>query len=344
MAYRKLVKDMCLRYPNLEYLSYELNEAPRGRDPCGKAMALELHQDSVQTPQPMDPEKLKEYLDERDATTSTLIVLEDIATDFVEILGLHLDVNPFFFAKHLRTTNWVRGVAKSEAMPPPSICDYSRSFSLQYPDLYVFDGPERDELRATKVYSKGNVFRRIAFPGATKEAFDGVGVISRRISFWSSDASKIGLCPSSRPISYTFTDKTCVIAGLLLVDPPIDGYVVSNRPLETYYAHPDQFLPRISVQPKCYKGGYIDPYPWPNSLIRGSEIAGQGPGRISLFEDLRSYYFEPNRRSQRWEDASFNDITHLIQRIAFSHWTNLPEYIQETASVMEYNMEHFQME
>jgi hypothetical protein len=202
-TYRSLVKAMSRRYPNLSFLSYELNEAPRSARRRGRAAAVEYFKDRV-IPVPFEsPESLQTYIKDRHsafhgditqrtdptAPDLTLFILEDIATDYVEALGLGLRIEPFFFAKHLRTTNWVRSVSSSGATLAPSLCDVKKSFSLQYPDVCIFTGEERRTLFDHKVYCQGNVFRRVAFPGGTRDRFDGVGVVSRRVSYWSNGAS-----------------------------------------------------------------------------------------------------------------------------------------------------------
>jgi hypothetical protein len=129
------------------------------------------------------------------------------------------------------------------------------------------------------------------------------------------------------------------------VDPAIGNAVVPNRPLENHYRFPS--LVQIPVTYKAYKGGYIDPSPWPDSLIGDTEswstIAEQGPSRQCLFDDIRSFY--ASNTFSRGHVPSHSEFLHpsdLIKRIAYANWINLLEYVQDNTSSLEYQHESLQ--
>jgi hypothetical protein len=174
------------RYPNLQFMSTLLNESRPENARRGRAAALEFFEDHFHQHLFNSSNQLSIYMKNSfnskpkngEETTAlprrTVLILEDISTDFVEVLGLQLQIEPMFFAQQLWQSTW----------------DNNRMgrnwFSLQYPQLLSLNDDTLFEANG-KLYCDSNVFRKVSLPGAGLGLFDRVAVIHRRLSYWSEE-------------------------------------------------------------------------------------------------------------------------------------------------------------
>lgn len=100
------------RYPNLQFLSTLLNESRPENSRRGLAAALELFEDSIHQHLFNSSNQLSAYMknsfnskvkNSKGTTVPrrTVLILEDISTDFIEVVGLQLQIEPMFFAQQL---------------------------------------------------------------------------------------------------------------------------------------------------------------------------------------------------------------------------------------------------
>jgi hypothetical protein len=173
---------MSNRYPNWQFLSTLLNESRPENSRRGRAAALELFDDSIHQHLFNSSNQLSAYMknsfDSRDKDSEgttvprrTMFILEDISTDFIEVVGLQLQIEPMFFAQQLWQSTW----------------DNNRMgrnwFSLQYPQVLSLNDDTLFEAN-WKLYCDSNVFfRKVTLPGAGLGFFERVAVIHRRRSY-----------------------------------------------------------------------------------------------------------------------------------------------------------------
>lgn len=179
--------SMVQHHPHLTFLSLEMERARCTTDAeRGRAVALVF---SGEAPQPcyfQDSGNLKTYLENTKSDgLSRLYILEDIATNYVEIFGKWFNIDPIIFARQLRNTNWEDNGKASQTPVLPS--GFSKgAFCLRYPEVVRFLGPELQKTEQLFCYS--NVYRPIRMM-SLNSFYDGVGIICRKVSFWSQNCS-----------------------------------------------------------------------------------------------------------------------------------------------------------
>ncbi|KIN08852.1 hypothetical protein OIDMADRAFT_141113 [Oidiodendron maius Zn] len=283
----------------------------------GRAAALEFFEDHVHQHLFNSSNQLSTYMKNSfnskpkngEETTAlprrTVFILEDISTDFVEVLGFQLQIEPMFFAQQLWQSTW----------------DNNRMgrkwFSLQYPQLLSLNDDTLFEANG-KLYCDSNVFRKFSLPGASLGLFDRVAVIHRRLSYWSEED--------------TF--------AILLVDPPVGTYTIPNWSAPNRCSIPTP--QKIPVACSPYEGGYVDVLKWPKELIgtpaSWDTAAAQVPPRTSLLDDILFYY----RETQQLNHQTTGCIADLTKKIALSNWTNFQLYVRKHSTFLEYKLEEFQ--
>jgi hypothetical protein len=145
-----------------------------------------------------------------------------IATNYVEAFGGFFSVDPFFFAKQHRSTSWEdNGPVSKPPAPPSTLSD--RSFSIRYPELIRF--LDHGLRRKTLWFFCGNVDRPIQM--FDDESFrNGVGIISRKMLFWSrisADGNWESRLRALAPLYPAVLPELTILCAtaLLLVDPQV---------------------------------------------------------------------------------------------------------------------------
>jgi len=213
--------------PDLRFLAKELKRQTKLKTPKKKGVAVLKFPDSPRSPVPPPPfdgdwkaleKDLKESVkdvEENVKDGGKLYILEDISKECVEIFCSQLkQLDPSFFARHLRVTRWEFSSRASNAPPLPSTdIKGVHTFVLRYPELVVFPSlnifggrhrnsetkdeedeakDEEDEAKDGKdgfrrcFYCDCNLYREITFarpPVGSRWAK--IGLIRRRLSFWS---------------------------------------------------------------------------------------------------------------------------------------------------------------
>lgn len=114
-----------------------------------------------------------------------LYILEDISTNYVEAFGSHFSIEPSFWARHLRTTNWETSTTAGKVTPLPSMKKDGDIWSLVYVEATYLEGTRLGKFHCrTGLFADTNLYRQVNMiqPG---RFYDGVATVCRRASFWS---------------------------------------------------------------------------------------------------------------------------------------------------------------
>ena len=191
-SYQELIAKLIGRFPNLKYPSYDLRykeSAERPTVPSTPRFAV-LRFDGTNQVQRLKLENindLREHLiSVNESPTSgaqspirQLLLLEGLAPDYVATIGSAMAVDPLVFMRHQRTALWEDDHHGGNTPLLPSQFHASSSFVLDYRELRFFD-------RKFESYfvRSADDNRHIAMSSVNEE-FDRVGIVDRRVSFWS---------------------------------------------------------------------------------------------------------------------------------------------------------------
>lgn len=192
--YMSFVKALRERYPNLINLERHL---PKFTDrPC-RVREICIPPLSGETgPEFTDPQELRDYLGKRQPNVPgqcRVYVLENLDNDFVAVFGQHFNIDPTFFATHVRTTVWEGSPFGNNTPKLLRLRDPDRSFILRYSELRLFD-QDIKEKRLLDSKGRGKYqasLRYIITPSESDylKNFWRVGLARRCISLWSEESS-----------------------------------------------------------------------------------------------------------------------------------------------------------
>lgn len=121
-----------------------------------------------------------------------LIVLEDLSSGLIELLGSHFDVDPRFFRSHLEDHTWFNTKDPWVELPELDSTIKSRSyFTIRYVQARYFENDLYSKA-AKRQAGSFNVLRRIDLEGSaesgTDKWWDGtggtVGIVRHKVSLW----------------------------------------------------------------------------------------------------------------------------------------------------------------
>lgn len=121
-----------------------------------------------------------------------LIVLEDLSSGLIELLGSHFDVDPLFFRSHLEDHTWFNTKDPWVELPELDSTIKSRSyFTIRYVQARCFENDLYSQA-AKRQAGSFNVVRRIDSEGSaesgTQKWWDGtggtVGIVRHKVSLW----------------------------------------------------------------------------------------------------------------------------------------------------------------
>jgi hypothetical protein len=125
----------------------------------------------------------------RDRCQHRLFLVEDLDTEYVEILGSYLNVDGTVFASQIRDAHYSGG-ANGHVPRLPSFHNPHHSFTLRYYESRYFNIQSLSDY-GTDLVTAANVRRQITFKigsyhfGKPGEPKGHVGQIRRNTSFWS---------------------------------------------------------------------------------------------------------------------------------------------------------------
>lgn len=133
--------------------------------------------------------------------TTRLLLVEDLSTTVIEMLGAKFDIDPGFFRGHIGDFVWFNTRDPWVEVPELESCASKRSyFTLRYVQARYFED-ERATLAAQMQAGSFNVLRRIYTDGRGAPRFEApgsdVGLIRSKVSLWvwphsSSDSGWLG--------------------------------------------------------------------------------------------------------------------------------------------------------
>ncbi|QDS77325.1 hypothetical protein FKW77_004877 [Venturia effusa] len=308
------------RRPDLRFLRDELKRQIEERTFHNSRMAvLEFSNGTLvnagQPTWPDGPSKLREDWTKEQNPRSRLYVLEDITAGYVEVLGTHFDLDPSFFAKHLRNTTWESSWDAADPSPLPSSntnTGKTATYCIWYPEMLIFpdEGTELDN-HEVSYFCHTNLYRQISWVRGSKRNGWRVGTIMRKVSVAIKDLGDD------------------VWEGLIVVDPPVGNVIFSQQRIK------NMMEPVAVPIIKLYKGGFIDFRPW-NQQAR-SATQGRPPGHLSMLDNIIHNAIDPGRDETR--NMTVLSTLSFTNQVAVSRWTNLLAYLKEKISKLEWIQE-----
>jgi hypothetical protein len=178
--YRSLVSSMQSRNPILAKLDKILTRPSEN----GRAAVIEFHDNDVAVRRLQSSNELRDYMTNLEqgpppSCNRRLYLLEGLPSNYIEILGSRLRIDPDVFARQIGC-GYLTILKDARDIPMlPSHPTSKDSFSLRYNELRDFgESIDSFELRCT------NQPRRISTT-RWEGKFDGVGIVRRKASFWS---------------------------------------------------------------------------------------------------------------------------------------------------------------
>jgi hypothetical protein len=187
--YRKLIDSMCSQYPTLQRLATAFDFQERHKiSGLGRATILEISPGSLKTEVKSFEDSLKfaHYLDLINDTPhdsiQRLCILEDVVSDFVELIGAALVIDPSLFATHLQLVNLAGSIRGAHPCGPPmpSTCNPNQTFSIIFHEL-VSHVPRKG---VTDLLCNFHARRKIIWLPEMWDGASRAGIVGRRISFW----------------------------------------------------------------------------------------------------------------------------------------------------------------
>ena len=188
MPYVDLVERLSVSgHTELRYLRNELRRAQgTSHAERSRASVLELSTDQPVHKPFHSSIDLENYLSSSvQEPQNRLYILEDISTNYVEAFSSHFSIEPSFWARHLRTTNWETSTTAGKVTPLPSMNKGGHVWSLVYLEATYLEGPSFGKFHCpTAFFADTNLYRQVNMiqPG---RFYDGVATVCRRASFWS---------------------------------------------------------------------------------------------------------------------------------------------------------------
>jgi hypothetical protein len=192
-SYQLKIEELSeVAYPNLRYLRDFMEDEPKWQPPNrGQPICtiLEFSADSrqlIQTPHNHpDFDRIARKLDPERTPSQTLFILEDLSTDWIEYLGSLLNIDPHFFANHLRSSEYEHTNNKTNAPVLPSARRCRNFTVLSYFKPIILESP--GELYKTEIRDF-NVLRRMTLRHMKNRNSDRdeitIGLATRMVCYW----------------------------------------------------------------------------------------------------------------------------------------------------------------
>lgn len=111
-----------------------------------------------------------------------MYILEDLAPEYVELLGRHLRVDPVVLASQMNSWRFLNtGTIAQRTLP--SLADPKQSFTLRYPELRCFD-QIMDDWLWTFAANRRKIDPWYPIPGGRVKLNDELALVRRCLSFW----------------------------------------------------------------------------------------------------------------------------------------------------------------
>ncbi|RYP47384.1 hypothetical protein DL768_006552 [Monosporascus sp. mg162] len=205
-SYREWIKSLIdSGYPNLKFLDDKIMQNPERQDTTCTILSFSHDGDLQGACSASETDFNKATV----GKSRRLFILEGLSKEFIEKLGSALDIEPEFFAAHLRATTWEHHDDRSDAVTLPSIRKQTKSWTVQYLECIRLNRKYR--LGRTRLIPCKHEFRRlfIRSPHRDQTAYYSVGLVNRFVSFWEKTSSEgnfdaVALVDIPLPANLTF--------------------------------------------------------------------------------------------------------------------------------------------
>ena len=181
--YRARIASLCVKYPNLRYPDLE---SPL-QDFSGRVVSLDLSSESKATRRDFqDPAALESYIEARNDVASAagnsrrLFLVEGLEPRLTGVLGQCFDIDPMLIVRQQRTASWEPYHRSGNTPTLPSLLEPSRTFHIPYYELRYYPQGLPDQLD-WRCADSGRQISSSRMPGT----FDRVGIVDRKVSYWS---------------------------------------------------------------------------------------------------------------------------------------------------------------
>lgn len=192
-SYQGRLASLCAKYPNIRYPNLQFPWAndykpPAGIEKLGKVAVLEFEdKQTVKRTDIIVSQDLQTFLQRTSNATDSdtsrrLYLVEAWDPEMIGIIGEHFQVNPTLLVRQYRSGMWEK-VHQSGNMPClPTTFDPKQSFSITYYEPRSF--LSRVTGLQERTWRAAENFRHISLSRILGQ-FDGVGIVHRKVSYWS---------------------------------------------------------------------------------------------------------------------------------------------------------------
>lgn len=191
--YEEWTSQLAKKYPNLRNEDNHKRWYPRDRNKVPRIACIEYSsQGDVNVRRGYGAADFRDFYNNPKWPAATapqrrLFILEEYDDQTKAAIGLRLNVDPQVFYRHSRIAMWERNAKDSGNTPPlTSLMDPRQTFMLEYSQLMHLN-VEQSHFTFRAMDNE----RHIA-TSRNGDQFDGVGAVSRKISFWAQAKSTGG--------------------------------------------------------------------------------------------------------------------------------------------------------
>ena len=252
-----------------------------------------------------------------------LLIIEDLSSCMIEILGSLLNIDPLYFASHLDTFGDDIGTTRPSTVVLPSTMISQNFLNLQCHRVIELELGNLDP--GCELYRDINVPRKVALLPRTKGRILGLARhCCSMLKTESKDGLWLGGCSS---ICRQDSEKMAEISvGLMLVDPPISNSYVSQY-------HGDPVMHHLST--RLFQGGF-------QGFLTFSDDAcpGPGPSRSSPLDSLISFWRVQNSPGFDVKSPTLLSLSSYPLRMIAAEWTLYVELMYHSIKSYEYSSEN----
>jgi hypothetical protein len=192
--YRDAIEKLKKKYPNLGDPDYSEYANDRRHASAPEIACFDFTApNNVVTSRFRDTAEARTFMEQTPPSQSTtepvrrLFLLQSLDPECVSLFGTALDIDPMLFMRHQRTSVWERSSNQPGNTPRlASLVDSRREFVFDYPELRRFR--LKTPTFAMRCAENG---RNVSLSRQNGD-FDQVGVLQRKLSFWSQERGKQG--------------------------------------------------------------------------------------------------------------------------------------------------------
>ncbi|KAB8294906.1 hypothetical protein EYC80_006864 [Monilinia laxa] len=243
---------------------------------------------------------VKNLLDDRStnipSTKGRILIVEDLSSEIVELLGSRLDIDPVFFASHL----------------------HGQRVELNYPKPSLARLPSR--------VRKQNF---VSLPYQRCLEFCNASPSLRRLSRDCNIPRKVMMLPPTKDVQIGLVQHCCSVLWAGIEEGPWLGIISVDPPTNNIYRSIDT---EVALQTRLFQGGYED---FTNRASFFSHDQA-GPSRHSLLQDLIHYWTAALPPSFTNTPASLLTLSYYPLQIIAAEWVRYIAVLSHNIKQYEY--------